>query len=169
MTQTVDPALAELKNLLLAAPGRPQLAVAESMTGGRLQARITEISGASGFFLGGVTAYAPAQKVALLGVNEAYASAVNRVSERVAGEMACGACRLFGADLAVSTTGYAEPSPADGVKDPFAWVALAATSGGVPRVLSTLRVDCPGANRTEAQTQVTASALALLIERLRAG
>ena len=59
----MDPALAELKTRLLAAPGRPRLAVAESMTGGRLQARITEISGASSFFLGGVTAYALAQKI----------------------------------------------------------------------------------------------------------
>ena len=41
---------------------------------------------------------------------------------------------------------------ADGVKEPFAWVALAATSGGVARLLRTLRVDCPGASRTEART-----------------
>ena len=165
----MDPALTELKSLLLAAPGRPRLAVAESMTGGRLQARITEISGASSFFLGGVTAYALVQKVALLGVDAAHAAAVNCVSERVAGEMACGACRLFGADLALATTGYAEPSPADGVAEPFAWVALAAASGDQPRVLRTLRVDCAGAARTEAQAKAAAAALALLTERLRAG
>ena len=164
----MEAALADLKSLLLAAPGRPPLAVAESMTGGRLQARITEIPGASGFFLGGVTAYTLAQKVALLGVDEAHAAAVNCVSERVAGEMAIGTCRLFRADIALATTGYAEPSPADGVADPFAWVALAVATGGEPKLVRVLRVDCPGASRTEAQARVADAALALLVERLRA-
>ena len=165
----MDPALTELKALLLAAPGRPPVMLSATASRGRLQARITEISGASSFFLGGVTAYAVAQKVALLGVDAAHAAAVNCVSERVAGEMACGACRLFGADFALATTGYAEPSPADGVAEPFAWVALAATSGDQPRVLRTLRVDCAGAARTEAQAKVAAAALALLTRHLRAG
>ncbi|MFM8337429.1 MAG: CinA family protein [Opitutaceae bacterium] len=164
----MDATPADLKSLLLAAPGRPRLAVAESMTGGRLQARITEIPGASGFFLGGVTAYALAQKVALLGVDEAHAAAVNCVSERVAGEMALGVCRLFRADIALATTGYAEPSPADGVADPFAWAALAEAAGGEPKLIRVLRVDCPGAGRTEAQARVADAALALLLERLRA-
>jgi nicotinamide-nucleotide amidase len=164
----MDAAPADLKSLLLAAPGRPRLAVAESMTGGRLQARITEIPGASGFFLGGVTAYTLAQKVALLGVDEAHAAAVNCVSERVAGEMACGACRLFRADVALATTGYAEPSAADGVADPFAWVALAAAAGGEPKPVRVVRVDCSGCGRTEAQARVADAALALLVERLRA-
>lgn len=164
----MDATPADLKSLLLAAPGRPRLAVAESMTGGRLQARITEISGASGFFLGGVTAYALAQKVALLGVDEAHAAAVNCVSERVAGEMALGACRLFRADIALATTGYAEPSPADGVTDPFAWVALAVAAGGDPKLVRVSRVECSGAGRTEAQARVADAALALLLERLRA-
>lgn len=164
----MDAAPADLKSLLLAAPGRPRLAVAESMTGGRLQARITGIPGASGFFLGGVTAYTLAQKVGLLEVDEAHAAAVNCVSERVAGEMALGACRLFRADLALATTGYAEPSPADGVAVPFAWVALAVAAGGEAKLVRVLRVDCPGCSRTEAQAKVADAAFALLMERLRA-
>jgi len=164
----MDAAPADLKSLLLAAPGRPRLAVAESMSGGRLQASITEIPGASGFFLGGVTAYTLAQKVGLLGVDQAHAAAVNCVSERVAGEMALGACRLFRADLALATTGYAEPSPADGVADPFAWIALAAATVAEPKLVRVLRVDCSGCSRTEAQAKVADAALSLLIERLRA-
>ena len=165
----MDAAPADLKSLLLAASGRPRLAVAESMTGGRLQSRITEIPGASGFFLGGVTAYTLAQKVALLGVDEAHAASVDCVSERVAAEMARGACRLFRADFALATTGYAEPSPAGGVPVPFAWVALAAMEGGEPEVLRVTRVECPGAARTEAQARVADAALDLLIKRLRGG
>jgi len=44
----------ELKDLMLRPP-RLTLAVAESLTSGRLQARIGAISGASDFFLGGIT------------------------------------------------------------------------------------------------------------------
>ena len=162
-------ALAELKARLLESPARPKLAVAESMTGGRVQARLTEIAGASEFFLGGVTAYALEQKVRLLGVDRDHAAAVNCVSARVAGEMAGGACRLFDADLAVATTGYAEPAPALGVAVPFAWVAVARRSGGVTRVMHTERVECPGATRVEAQLRVADAAVVALLARLREG
>ncbi|MBI3885526.1 MAG: CinA family protein [Opitutae bacterium] len=55
----------ELKRLLLREP-RLTLAVAESLTCGHVQARIGEAAGASGYFLGGVTAYALEEKVKLL-------------------------------------------------------------------------------------------------------
>ncbi len=58
----------ELKPLLLQAP-RLSLAVAESLTCGQVQARIGAVSGASDYFLGGVTAYSLDEKVRLLGVN----------------------------------------------------------------------------------------------------
>ncbi len=155
--------LAALKALLLGSRPRRTLAVAESMTGGRLQARLTEISGASEFFLGGVTAYALDQKVAVLGVDRAHAAAVNCVSAQVAGEMALGVCRLFGADLGVATTGYAEPAPALGVTVPFAWIALAQGAA----VRRCWRWEGPGATRVEAQSRVAAAALAGLIAGLR--
>lgn len=154
---------ATLKALLLGAPDRPKLAVAESLTGGRLQARITEISGASEFFLGGVTAYALEQKAVLLGVDREHAAAVNCVSARVAEEMARGVCRLFGADLGVATTGYAEPSPGQGVTAPLAWIAIAHRSV----VWRVWRLECPGASRAEAQARVAAAAYEGLIACLR--
>jgi PncC family amidohydrolase len=115
----------ELKTLLLREP-RLTLAAAESLTAGNVQARIASVSGASGYFRGGVTAYSIAEKVKLLGVNRAAAKRVNCVSARVAEEMAVGAAKLFGADLAVATTGYAEPSAADGVAVPMASTKLPA-------------------------------------------
>jgi nicotinamide-nucleotide amidase len=156
----------ELKELMLVAP-RQTLAVAESMTGGRVQALITGISGASEFFLGGVTAYVLEEKVKLLGVDRAQAVAVNCVSARVAEEMAWGACRLFGADLAVATTGYAEPAPAMGVTTPFAWVTVVRRPGGRPGAVRSRRVECPAAVRTEAQVQVADAALEALVSLLR--
>jgi nicotinamide-nucleotide amidase len=98
----------ELKKLLLREPRRT-LAVAESITCGHLQARIGAISGASEFFLGGITAYTLEEKVKHLGVKRAAAKAVNSVSAEVAEQMALGACALFGSDFALATTGYAEP------------------------------------------------------------
>ena len=161
-------AAAELKVLMLRAP-RLTLAAAESLTCGRVQARVGEVSGASEFFLGGITAYSLEEKVRHLGVERAAARRVNCVSAGVAGQMARGACRMFGSDLGVATTGYAEPSPADGVVDPFAWWAIAhraARGGGFVRVLSG-RVECPGAKRIDAQQIVADAVLAELIAYLR--
>ena len=62
-------------------------------------------SGASGYFVGGLTCYATEAKVRLLGVDAAHAAEVNAVSERVAGEMVRGAARLFGASIGLGTTG----------------------------------------------------------------
>jgi nicotinamide-nucleotide amidase len=157
--------MSDLKALMLAPP-RLTLAVAESLTCGRLQARIGAIPGASEFFLGGITAYSLAQKVRHLGVDRAGAEAVNSVSEAVALQMARGACALFGSDVAVATTGYAEPSPQWRVEAPFAWWGLAGTRRGELTVLSA-RVDCPGLSRVEVQERVALAALDALVGWLR--
>ncbi len=150
-----------LKELMLGPP-RLTLAAAESLTSGRIQARIGAISGASEFFLGGITAYSLAQKMRHLGVSREVAEPVDCVSAAVAEQMAVGACALFGADLAVATTGYAEPAPAKSVAAPFAWWAVA--RGGHTR---SGRIDCPGASRTDAQERVAEAALAALVSWLK--
>jgi nicotinamide-nucleotide amidase len=155
-----------LKALILAAP-RLTLAAAESMTCGRLQAAVGETSGASEFFAGGITAYSLDQKVRHLGVHRAAAKRVNCVSRGVAAEMARGACTLFRTDLGVATTGYAEPSRADGVATPFAWWAIAHRQGRRFLAIRTGRVECAGARRIEAQTIVAQAVLGELIEYLR--
>lgn len=157
---------AELKALMLRTPGLT-LAVAESLTCGRVQARIGEVSGASNFFLGGITAYTLDEKVRHLGVARAAAKKVNCVSAAVAEEMARGACSLFGSDLAVATTGYAEPSPAEGVAAPFAWWAIAHRRRGKFVAVRSGRVECPGATRVDAQAFVADAALAELVAYLR--
>jgi nicotinamide-nucleotide amidase len=157
---------AELKKLMLRQP-RLTLAVAESLTCGHVQAAIGAVSGASEYFLGGVTAYSLAQKVKLLGVDRAHARGVNCVSQRVAVEMARGACDRFGADLAVATTGYAEPDRAGGIKAPLAWWALYhRRRGGRATILSGL-IEVPGATRVQAQARVTGEVLTQLVTYLR--
>lgn len=156
----------ELKSLLRRAP-RLTLAVAESITSGQVQARIAAASGSSEYFLGGVTAYSLAQKVALLGVGRAAAKRVNCVSAAVAEQMACGVCRLFGSDLGVATTGYAEPAPSEGVRTPFAWWAVARRGRNGKFILRHGRVECPGEPRVEVQRIVAAAAVGELIALVR--
>jgi nicotinamide-nucleotide amidase len=157
---------AELKTLMLAPP-RLTLAVAESLTAGHLQAKIAAVSGASAYFLGGLTAYALAQKVKLLGVGRAHAKLVDCVSQRVAVEMAQGAGALFGADLAVATTGFAEPNPAAGIKAPVAWWTVCHRKRGGRAVIISGMVEVPGAKRVEAQARIAQEALDALGAYLR--
>lgn len=160
-------AYAELLKKLLAKKPRLAVATAESVTAGRVQASIASVSGASDYFVGGVTAYSLEEKVKLLGVSRAHAKQCNCVSQQVAVEMAVGACRLFGADIAVSTTGYAEPSRADGVKDPMAWWALAHVKRGGKIAVVSGTVELPGADRLEAQQRVADSVVGMLVAYLR--
>jgi nicotinamide-nucleotide amidase len=153
--------MAGLRELMLREP-RLALAVAESVTCGRLQARVGTASGASEFFSGGITAYTLDQKARHLGVERERAAAVDCVSREVAEQMARGACRLFGTRVGVATTGYAEPSPDRGVGEPFAWWAVEIGGAGT----SSGRVDCPGATRVEAQERIAEAAYAALVERL---
>lgn len=155
----------ELKDLLRRPP-RLTLAVAESLTCGHVQAAVGAVSGSSEYFVGGVTTYTLAQKVKLLGVNRAHARRVNCVSQRVAVEMAQGACALFGADVAVATTGYAEPNAAEHIRVPQAWWALCHVRGGRAAVVSG-QIEMPGATRLQAQERVTAEVLAQLAAYLR--
>ena len=156
----------ELKSLL-AGPPRLTLAVAESMTCGLVQARIGAISGASDFFLGGITAYSLEQKVRHLGVDRIAAEAVDCVSGPVAAQMARGACALFGADVGLATTGYAEVSARAPAPHPYGWWALVRIRPGRDPETLFGRVDCPGASRTDAQERVAGAALAALAEWLR--
>jgi nicotinamide-nucleotide amidase len=106
------------------------LAVAESCTGGLVAQLVTEVPGASDYFLGGVVAYSNDAKHAQLGVPRPLLEEHGAVSEPVARAMAEGARERFGADLAVATTGISGPgggSPTRPVG--LVHVALARDSG----------------------------------------
>ncbi|MGH7943972.1 MAG: CinA family protein [Opitutaceae bacterium] len=154
-----------LKQLMLKKP-RLTLAVAESLTCGRVQARVGEISGASDFFLGGITAYTLDAKTRHLGVDRRAARRVNSVSSAIAVQMARGVCDLFGSDLGIATTGYAEPSPQNGVAGAYAWWALVHRRRGKFVAVQSGRVECPGESRVDVQMRVADAVLAELVAYL---
>lgn len=85
------------------------LAVAESVTGGLVGGRLTDIPGASDVFVGGVVSYATSVKQQLLGVSDGPV-----VSELAAREMAAGVRERLVADVGLSLTGVAGPDEQDG-------------------------------------------------------
>lgn len=99
------------------------VAVAESLTGGELSARLASTPGASAWFRGGIVAYASEVKYEVLDV-----PAGPVISETAAAAMAGGVCRLLGAKVAVAVTGVGGPDPQDG--EPPGTVWLAVSDGG---------------------------------------
>ncbi len=87
------------------------LSCAESCTGGYFGKRITDISGASAVFRGGVITYTNEAKIELLGVNPETLEKYTAVSPEVAEEMARGVRERLKTDIAISITGEAGPTP----------------------------------------------------------
>ena len=108
---------------LLIERGR-SLAAAESLTGGGFGARITAVPGASEVFVGSAVTYALEAKRSLLGVGTETLAGPGPVSRECVLEMAAGARRLFGADLAAALSGAAGPEPHGGAEPGQVWVAL---------------------------------------------
>lgn len=98
---------------------------AESLTAGYLQALLSSRSGASQYFVGGITAYNIDQKVNLLGVDRDHALSCDCVSGKVASAMALGANQLFGSDIGIATTGYSEIYPLMKIEHPQAYISVA--------------------------------------------
>ena len=94
---------------LLRARGKT-LAVAESCTGGLVSDYITNVPGSSDYFLGGMVNYSNESKAKHLGVSLVEIRKHGAVSSEVAGKMAQGVRRAFGATFGLSTTGVAGPT-----------------------------------------------------------
>lgn len=86
------------------------LATAESCTGGLVAHRITNVSGSSEYYEGGVTAYANEVKAEILHVARETLEEKGAVSVECAKEMASGVRTLLGTDIGISTTGIAGPT-----------------------------------------------------------
>jgi PncC family amidohydrolase len=83
---------------------------AESCTGGLIGSLLTDVSGSSDYYLGGVIAYSNEVKQHVLGVAAETLATAGAVSQESAIQMARGARRLLGADYALAVTGIAGPT-----------------------------------------------------------
>jgi nicotinamide-nucleotide amidase len=125
-------ALAEQAGRALGAAG-VRIVTAESCTAGWIAKALTDVPGSSRWVECGYVTYSDAAKRRDLGVAAATLETHGAVSEAVVREMAQGALRISGADLAVAVSGIAGPdggSPAKPVGT--VWFALAARSGLEP-------------------------------------
>ncbi len=134
------------------------LAVAESLTGGRILSTLVDVPGASAALLGGVVAYATDLKSALLGVPTDLLARTGAVHPDVAVAMAAGIRERAGATWGLASTGVAGPDPQDGLPPGTAFVAV--EPGGPVRNLN-LRGD-----RATVRHLTTVHALDLLRRRV---
>ena len=87
-----------------------KIATAESITGGLVSKRITEVSGSSEVFECGICSYSNNIKHSVLGVSQETLDTFTEYSAETALEMAKGVRRISGADIGISTTGIAGPN-----------------------------------------------------------
>jgi nicotinamide-nucleotide amidase len=120
----VDDDTMESVVLAMLADAGETLAVAESVTGGLVTGRLTNIPGASRVLRGGVVSYASEVKFDVLGVGRGPV-----VSESAAIEMARGVRERLGASVGLSLTGVAGPDEQDGMPVGTLFVGIALADG----------------------------------------
>lgn len=94
-------------------------ATAESITGGMIGSRITEVPGSSNSYIGSVVAYEADMKRSLLKVPKG----ISVVSQEAVEAMALGVCDLLGSDVSVAVSGAAGPYPHEGEDPGTVWMA----------------------------------------------
>jgi len=137
------------------------LATAESCTGGLIGYALTEISGSSGYYVGGLISYSNELKEKHLGVEAATLEKHGAVSAQTCVAMAHGARERYKADIGLAVTGIAGPEGRTETKPVgLTYVAVADAEGSdVRRFIWT-------GDRHENKFQSAEAALLLLRERL---
>ena len=139
------------------------LATAESCTGGLVGHIVTEISGSSDYYVGGLVSYSNALKEAELGVDAHTLETHGAVSAQTCVAMADGARRRYGASMAVAVTGIAGPRGGSDAKPVgLTYVGVADADGQEVQ-----RFVWDG-DRHANKVSSAAAALQLLLERLDA-
>ncbi|HCI13156.1 MAG: damage-inducible protein CinA [Gallionellales bacterium GWA2_60_142] len=138
------------------------LATAESCTGGGVAQVITDVAGSSAWFERGFVTYSNLSKQQMLGVSEDTLQRHGAVSEAVVREMAAGALRHSGAQVALAVSGIAGPD--GGTPDKpvgTVWFAWALRDGPVVSRMRRL-----GGNRAEVRVKAVRIALQGVVELL---
>lgn len=105
------------------------VAVAESITGGLISARLTAIPGASDYFIGGIVSYHNRAKVMDVGVPASLISKHGPVSKEVAVAMAEGVRKRMLSSIGLSATGAAGPKPLPPAPVGMTYIAVSSEKG----------------------------------------
>lgn len=106
------------------------LSVAESCTGGLVGDMITNVSGSSDYFFGGIIAYDNRIKIEVLGVDQEILDTFGAVSAETAKKMAVRVKDICKTDIGVSVTGIAGPSGGS-VEKPVGLVYVGLAADGI--------------------------------------
>lgn len=142
-----------------------KLATAESCTGGLISKRITDVSGSSEVFEGGVVCYSNRFKENVLGVSPETLKKYGAVSRETAREMVRGVLSLTKADIAVAVTGIAGPS-SDDTNKPVGLVFIA-VSDGKSTIVKKLLNNFTGNVREQNRSISADTALEMIMEAIR--
>jgi len=137
------------------------LSIAESCTGGLICDRITNVSGSSDYFMGGMVNYSNESKAKHLGIPLNYIKRYGAVSPQVARRMARGVRKTFGTTFGLSTTGVAGPTGGT-QRSPVGRVFIGLAAG---RKVLVKKLDLKGTRR-EIKERATETALQFLYEIL---
>ena len=137
------------------------VALAESCTGGLLADAFTDIPGASAVFAGSAVCYTDEAKANILGIPESILAQHGAVSAECAAAMAAAAAEKFGADYALSVTGFAGPGGGT-PDDPVGTVYFGYAS---PSGVWSRRVHIPG-DRAQVKLRAVNTALDLMRRKL---
>ena len=139
------------------------LSTAESCTGGLISKCITDVSGSSAVFAGGMVTYTNSIKIDALGVDASIIEEHTEVSYACAEAMAERAKTLFGTDYALSATGYAGPGGGT-EKDPTGTVYIGIAT---PNGSRSERVCVENATRAQVRNAVTHHAFEMLLAEMK--
>lgn len=142
-----------------------KLATAESCTGGLISKRITDVSGSSEVFEGGVVCYSNRFKENVLGVSPETLKKYGAVSRETAREMVRRVLSLTKADIAVAVTGIAGPS-SDDTNKPVGLVFIA-VSDGKSTIVKKLLNNFTGDVREQNRSISADTALEMIMEAIR--
>jgi len=142
---------------------RMTLAVAESVSGGGLGARIVTVPGASEWFQGGLVTYATPAKAVLAGVDPGLLEAEGPVSEAVAAALAKAASERLDADVGLAVVGVAGPTEQGGEPVGTVCLGFVVPARGVVRTWSRR---LPGRGRVVVQEWAASVALDFLRRQL---
>ncbi|HEX3844276.1 MAG TPA: nicotinamide-nucleotide amidase [Steroidobacteraceae bacterium] len=149
------------------AAGR-RIATAESCTAGWIAKSLTDVPGSSAWVDSGYVTYSNTAKVRAVGVSERTLAEFGSVSEATVREMAIGALRASGVEMAIAVSGVAGPDGGTAEKPVgTVWFALATAEAQGPATVSEQRLF--SGDRDQVRRQAVEHALRLALRLLRAG